>query len=71
MTASGHCALAIQPLDGRLSAMPPIATDIEPGAAMPKVVRRQVIERGVWPVVVVVALPFFEPIDRVCHRQEP
>jgi hypothetical protein len=36
-----------------------------------ELVRRQVTERGMWSVVVVVAPPFFEPIDSISHRQEP
>jgi hypothetical protein len=35
-----------------------------------ELVRRQVIERGMWSVVVVVAPTFFKSVDSVYHRQE-
>lgn len=36
-----------------------------------ELVRRQVTERSMWSVVVIVAPPFFKSVDSVCHRQEP
>ena len=36
-----------------------------------ELVRRQVAERGVGPIIVVVAPPFLDPFDSVGHRQEP